>query len=197
MKHSGEKTEKATPRRLLKARREGQLAFSRDFVSGLQFAVFVFLLAESGQTLLRTLTDATRAVLTQAFRSDLTSSTLVQILHQAFARTLFPLAAASGILVATGLAFQLTSTGFSISLQKLAPKSTNFNFLSKLKSAPQRGFTSAIQASALLLVFGTTLYWMVTNNAERLLLLPLPRLGNGLAAMGSFWMWGLWEGGGF
>ena len=123
MKHSGEKTEKATPRRLLKARREGQLAFSRDFVSGLQFAVFVFLLAESGQTLLRTFTGATRVLLRQAFRSDLSSSTLVEVLHQAFAQTLLPLAAASCILVATGLAFQLTSTGFSISLHNLAPKS--------------------------------------------------------------------------
>src|SRR5260370_31186459 len=188
MTHSGEKTEKATPRRLLKARREGQLAFSRDFVSGLQFAVFVFLLAESGQMLLRTLSDATRILLRQAFRSDLNSSTLVEVLHQAFAQTLFPLIAASGILVATGLAFQLTSTGFSVSLHKLAPRSTNFNFLSKLKSAPQRGFTSAIQASALLLAFGTTIYWMVTNNAERLLLVPLTSLESAFPALRSLCM---------
>lgn len=193
MTHSGEKTEKATPRRLLKARREGQLAFSRDFVSGLQFAVFVFVLAESGQMLLRTLTAATRILLRQAFRADLNSSTLVEILHQAFAQTLFPLAAASGILVATGLAFQLTSTGFSISLHKLVPKTTNFDFLSKLKSAPQRGFTSAIQASALLLVFGTTIYWMVANNAERLLLVPLTSLESGLSAMRSLCMDVLWK----
>src|SRR3954462_7649160 len=116
MTHSGEKTEKATPRRLLKARREGQLAFSREFVSGLQFAVFVFMLAESGQTLLKSLTDTTRVLLRQAFRSDLNSSSMLEILHQAFSQSLFPIAASSSILVATGLAFQLSSTGFSLSL---------------------------------------------------------------------------------
>jgi hypothetical protein len=41
MQHSGEKTEKATPHRLLKARREGKFASSKDFVNGLQFTVFV------------------------------------------------------------------------------------------------------------------------------------------------------------
>jgi len=165
MTHSGERTEKATPRRLLKARREGQLAFSREFVSGLQFAVFVFLLAESGQRLLGTLTTTTRVVWQQAFRADLSSSLLIEILHQTFAQTLFPLAIASGVLAATAVAFQLTSTGFALSLHKLAPKAANFDFIGKLKSAPQRGFMSAMQATALLLVFGTTIYWLVTNNA--------------------------------
>jgi len=193
MTHSGEKTEKATPRRLLKARREGQLAFSRDFIGGMQFAVFVFLLAESGQTLLRTLMDATRILLRQAFRSDLDSSTLIVVLHQAFAQTLSPMAAASGILVATGLAFQLTTTGFSFSLHKLAPKSVNFDFFSKLRSAPQRGLTSAMQACALLVVLGTTIYWMVTHKAEQLLLVPLTSLESGIATMRALCMDVLWK----
>ena len=193
MTHSGERTEKATPRRLLKARREGQLAFSREFVSGLQFAVFVFLLAESGQRLLGTLTTTTRVVWQQAFRADLSSSLLIEILHQTFAQTLFPLAIASGVLAATAVAFQLTSTGFALSLHKLAPKATNFDFIGKLKSAPQRGFMSAMQATALLLVFGTTIYWLVTNNAERLLLLPLTSLRSGLEVASSLCMDVLWK----
>jgi flagellar biosynthesis protein FlhB len=193
MTHSGEKTEKATPRRLLKARREGQLAFSRDFISGMQFAVFVFLLAESGQRLLGILMSATRVVLEQAFRSDLNSSALIEILHQAFAQTLFPFLAASSVLVATGLAFQLTSTGFSVSLHKLAPKASNFDMISKLKSAPQKGFASAIQATALLLVFGSTIYWLVKDNTEQLLLVPLTSLQSGLQAMGSLSMDVMWK----
>ncbi len=193
MKHSGERTEKATPRRLLKARREGQLAFSREFVSGLQFAVFVFLLAESGQKLLEILTTSTRLLFREAFRTDLNASSLMAILYQAFDRTLFPLVAASGVLVATGLAFQLSSTGFSLSLNKLAPKASNFSVINKLKSAPQRGFTSAMQATALLLVFGTTIYWLVANNAQRLLMIPLTSLESGLQAMRSLCMDVLWK----
>jgi len=193
MKHSGEKTEKATPRRLLKARREGQIAFSRDFISGLQFAVFVFLLAESGQRLIGVLAETTQVLFREAFRADLNTATLLETLHQTFAQTLFPMAAAGGILVASGLAFQLASTGFSVSWYKLAPKAANFDVLSKLKSAPHRGFTSAMQACALLLVFGTTIYWIVSHNGERLLMIPLTGLDSGLAAMRSLCMDVLWK----
>jgi flagellar biosynthetic protein FlhB len=44
MADQGQKTEKATPRRLLKAREEGNFATARVFVSALQFLLFVALL---------------------------------------------------------------------------------------------------------------------------------------------------------
>src|SRR5580658_9614248 len=117
MQQTGEKTEKATAHRLIKARREGKFASSKDFVSGLQFTVFVILLVESGKQLLFNLQQATRALFSQAVRPDLRPEALTVILQQSFARTMYPLAATSGILVLTGLAFQLTSTGFGMSLQ--------------------------------------------------------------------------------
>src|SRR5271155_3893282 len=98
MTQSGEKTEKATPRRLLKARREGQVATSREFVNGLQFCVFVFLLAEGGQKLLTILKEVTRFVFTQAFRSDLSPAVLVDILHQALSSVLIPVLEAGSLL---------------------------------------------------------------------------------------------------
>jgi len=189
----GERTEKATPRRLFKARQKGQVASSRDFVSGLQFAVFVLMLVQVGPKLLDSLKYATRALFTQAFRSDLSPSVLVEILHQAFAWALLPLVTISGILAATGLAFQLASTGFSVSLHRLAPKGANFNILSKLKAAPQRGFTSAIQAVALLAVFGFTVYSVAENNAARLLVLPLSNLEVGIGMVRSLCVEVLWK----
>jgi flagellar biosynthesis protein FlhB len=193
MQHSGEKTEKATPHRLIKARREGKFASSKDFVSGLQFTVFVILLVESGQRLLGNLKVATRSVFTQAFRPDLSPAALTAILHQAFAQTLYPLAATSGVLVLTGLAFQLTSTGFGMSLQGLVPKGSNFSVLSKLKSAPQKGFASAIQAVALLLMFSFTLYWVTARDLGRLLLVPLSSLQVGVAEMRALCLGVLWK----
>lgn len=193
MPNSGDKTEKATPRRLLKARREGQFASSREFVSGMQFTVFVVLLAETGPAMLATLKDATRFLWRQAFRPDLDASTLIGLFHQAFSQAVVPLAAVSGILIATALLFQFGTTGFSFSLSKMAPKASNFNFLSKLKAAPQKGFVSAIQAVALLLVFGTAIYWLVTRQADRLLLIPLASLQSGLEAVRSLCMDLLWK----
>lgn len=193
MTHSGEKTEKASPRRLLKARREGQVASSREFVSGLQFCVFVFLLAEGGQKLLATLKQVARVVFTQAFRSDLSPAVLIDILHQALSQALIPVLEAGSLLVITSFAFQLSSTGFSINLNRLAPKGANFNFLSKLKSAPQQGLLSALQAVALLLVFGFTIEWIATKNANQLLLLPLSSLDVGLRTVSSLSMDVLWK----
>jgi len=193
MTHSGEKTEKATPRRLLKARREGQVASSREFVSGMQFCVFVFLLAEGGQKLLASLKQVTRFVFVQAFRSDLSPAVLVDILHQAFSQALVPVLEAGSLLVLSSFAFQLTTTGFSMNLNRLAPKGANFNFLSKLKSAPQQGLLSALQAVALLLVFGFTIEWIVTQKASQLLLLPLSSLDVGLRTVSSLSMDVLWK----
>ncbi len=193
MRQNGEKTEKATPHRLLKARREGQVAASKDFVAGLQFTVFVVLLVECGHQLLGNLKEATRSLFSQAFRSDLSPAALTEILHQCFAQTLSPLAATSGILVATGLVFQLSSTGFSMSLNRLVPKTSNFSVLNKLKSLPQRGFASAVQAVALVLVFGFTIYWIIARNANQLLLLPLSSLQVGVISMRSLCLDVLWK----
>ncbi len=193
MTNSGEKTEKPTPRRLQKARREGQFAASKDFVSGLQFTLFVILVAESGRSLLGNLKEVSRVAFTQAFRADLSTGTLVQLLHESLSRTLGPLAASGGILAVSAVAFQLTSTGFSFSLNKMVPKPSNFDPLAKLKSVPQKGFASAVQAIALLAVFGVTLYWLVVNNAQTLLQVPLSSLPAGLEVMRSLAMNLLWK----
>jgi len=191
--HSGEKTEKATPHRLLKARREGQFASSHDFVNGLQFTVFVVLLLESGSQLFANLREATRMLFGQAFRQDLSPGALTELLRQALRQTMFPMAATGAILVLTALAFQLTSTGFGMSLNRLVPKPSNFNFFSKLKSAPQRGFASALQAVALLVVFGFTIYWVAARDVAQLLLIPLSSLPMGVAKMRELCVSVLWK----
>lgn len=193
MPNHGEKTEKPTQRRLDKARREGQFASSKEFVSGLQFTAFMVLLLEVGPRLFENFKLVTRAMFAQAFRTELGPSTLLELVHQSFAHALLPLLVASSILVATGLAFQLASTRFSMSWQKLIPKGANFNPISKLKQAPGRGFVSAIQAMALLAVFGTVLYVLAARNATKLLLLPLSSLNVGLETMRGICFDVLWK----
>src|SRR5581483_1591748 len=89
--------------------------------------------------------------------------------------------------------FQLASTGFSMSLQKMAPKAANFDVIAKLKSAPQKGFASAIQATALLLVFGAIVYWMISRNTDKLLMLPVSSLETGLQVLRALSMDLLWK----
>ncbi len=193
MSSSGERTEKATPRRLLKARREGQVASSREFVSGLQFAVFMLLLVETGPRLLAGLKQSARVLMGQAFRSDLGTAGLVNLIHQAFSWTLIPLATTSAVLIASGLLFQLASTGFAMSLSRLAPKGVNFDPVSKLKTAAERGVTSAIQATLLLVVFAVTIYSVSSQNAGLLYSLPLMNLSTGLGIVRSICTDVLWK----
>jgi len=193
MSSSGERTEKATPRRLLKARREGQVVSSRDFVSGLQFAVFTLLLAQAGPRLFAGLKETFRVLMSQAFRSDLGPATLVSLVHQTFTSTLLPLVSVSAILVATGLLFQLGTTGFAFSLNRLVPKGVNFNPVSKLKSAGHRGLTSAVQGTLLLVVFGVSIYWVILKNSGRLYDLPLMNLANALTIVRSICQDVLWK----
>ncbi len=193
MEHSGEKTEQATARRLIKARREGQFAASRDLVSGLQFTVFVLLIAQTGPALLAGLKQVTRALFVEAFRGDFGPATLIGILHEALSSGLSPLLYAGGILLCTGLLFQVGSTGFSFSLSRLAPKTSNFNVLSKLQSLPKKGLVSALQAVALVAVFGATIYWIITKSGERLLTIPLSGFQVGLDTLRSLGMDLLWK----
>ena len=67
MNPSGEKTEQATPRRLIKARKEGQFASSHELVSGLQFTVFVLLIAQTGPSLLAVIKDVTRELFVEGW----------------------------------------------------------------------------------------------------------------------------------
>jgi flagellar biosynthetic protein FlhB len=193
MASGSDRTEKPTPRKLIKSRREGQFASSKDFVSGLQFTVFVLLLAGWGPKMFAGFKDAAGAVLRQAFRSDLGADSLLEIVHQSFASTLYPLIAGSAVLVATGLAFQLASTRFSFSLNRLVPKPANFSPISKLKSIPHKGFGSAVQAVALVAVFGVIIYWIIVKNASLLLVLPLASLQVGLDTMRALCLSLLWK----
>jgi len=193
MNPSGEKTEQATPRRLLKARREGQFAASHDFVSGLQFTVFVILVAQTGPAMLASLKEVTRGVFLQAFRGDLNPTTLIGIWHEALSRGLTPLVYSSGILLLTALLFQLASTGFNFSLTRMTPKASNFSVISKLQSLPQKGLVSSLQAVALVAVFAATIYWIVVSSGERLLAIPISSFPVGLETLRGLCMDLLWK----
>ena len=75
----------------------------------------------------------------------------------------------------------------------MQPKPSNFNPLEKLKSLPTKGLPSALQAIALVLVFGATIYWIVTKSGERLLMVPLSSFQMGLETMRSLCMDLLWK----
>lgn len=194
MANHSDKTEKPSPRRLLKARRDGQFAASRDFVGGLQFTMFVILASAYGATWFATLKSSARAVIDVAFSGDLASAQLLEIITALFKEALLPIAIAGGVLALTGLVFQLASTQMGASLKKLVPSAERFQPFAKFKSLPTQGIPAVLQAIAMLVVSGFVLYWLAVQNASALFLLPLTSLEMGLQKMRSVCFELLWKG---
>ena len=85
----GQKTEQATPRRLEKAREEGQVASSRDFTAAMQFSVAILMLTLFADEFVSGVTGVMRGTLRAAFReSDLTVGDLVTLFRITLERPL-------------------------------------------------------------------------------------------------------------
>src|SRR5262245_55162569 len=121
MADSHSKTEKATPRRLEKARREGQFASSRELVAATQFVVFVTIMSAAFPGWLTGMKQTWRAALEGAFRPELDVSAVLEIVIGLLRRAFLPLAVAAGATVAATLGVHLLITRMGLSLKKLSP----------------------------------------------------------------------------
>ena len=158
MPDTGQKSEKASARRLEKARLEGQFAVSKEFVSGFQFLLFVAILANWGGSWLHDTVVASRAVLGHVCRVNLGVRELNAVFHFLLMRTFLPMAIAASALFLAALALQLVTTRGGLSLKKLGPDFQKLNPVTKLKQIPRQGIPSALQATALLVVFSLIIY---------------------------------------
>ena len=133
MSDSGQRTEKPTQQRLERARREGQFPSSKEFVSAVQFLVFLTLLVSSGGVWFLRVLSVTRQLLTRAFSTyltaDLTAQSLVSLVHEFFLPILTPLLFGGAALVLMVTFAQLATTNFGISPSKLAPDIKRLEFL--------------------------------------------------------------------
>src|SRR5579863_8411294 len=84
-------TEQATPKRLEKAREEGQFPSAREMVSALQFMVFLALLGWGGSRWFAGFRSVTRALLARAFSGEIRPEDLTHIARQLFGQVFLPL----------------------------------------------------------------------------------------------------------
>jgi len=150
MPDNGERTEKPTQERIRRARKEGNFASSREFVSSVHFIGFVAIAVTlSGAWLLRT-ENATRTLFLRSFAGDLTSADLIHLTRNTILPDLMPLIVAGVALFVLSIAAQLAITGFGISFAKLAPDFNRFNFVKRLTNLPGQNIPLLIQAIVLL-----------------------------------------------
>jgi flagellar biosynthetic protein FlhB len=169
---SGERTEKPTPRRLERARREGNFPASREFVSAVHFIGFVALLGSLGGAWLLHTATLMRVLFHAAFRIDLSPQNLVALAWNVLAPHFLPLILAGLALSGLMMAAQLATTRLGLSPSKLAPDFKRFNFFNRLSSLPGQNLPMLLQALVLLPIASLVVYYEVTENLGLLLELP-------------------------
>ena len=175
MADHGQKTEKPTPRRLEKARKDGKFASSRHFAAGLHFAAFVAVLTWFGRESLGLLEQIVRHCLRTAFSTDINPESVVVLARHDLAPALVPLAAAGGALAVVSMGAHLMSTRLGFAWSRVRPDFSRLNPIARLKELPGRNLEQLVYALIVLAIFGFAIQGLLTGNVGPLL--ELPRLG--------------------
>jgi flagellar biosynthetic protein FlhB len=188
-----QKTEQPTQRRVLKAREEGQYPSARQFIGGVQFCVFVWLLQSYGWNWVEGTALAARILMKRAFDPDFNAALLLRMAGDLVLRCMVPLAEAGAVLVALTLALQLAVTKMGFSAKKLAPDFARLNPAGRLGGLPRQNFQALIQALILLPIFGGAIYAVASERLGAFCLLPLASLSSGMHMVSSSLTGLLWK----
>jgi flagellar biosynthetic protein FlhB len=187
------KTEKPTERRLEKARKEGQYPSAKDFVSALQFMVFLALLGSGGAHWFEQLRETMRSLFAVAFSGDLRVDDLSHIAFQIAWKLALPLALGGLAVAVVTLGLRLVTTRFGLSLKKLTPDLNRLNPLAKLRELPRQNLPSLMQAIVLLPIFLWAAYTIAREQLDSFLALPLQSVASGFTLIGGALMELFWK----
>ncbi|MCU1237484.1 MAG: type secretion exporter [Candidatus Solibacter sp.] len=186
------KTEQPTQRRLEKARTEGQFPAAKEFVSALQFMVFLGLLGSGGAEWFEQLKQTTRAIFRMAFAPELHPEDLIHLMWLIFRQQILPLVMAGVAVAVATLAFRLVTTRFGISLKRLAPDLARFNPLTRIKDLPKQNIPALLQATFLLPIFLWAVWVVGREKLDAFMALPMQSVESGMnliavSLMELFW----------
>ncbi len=168
----GQRTEQPTPRRLIRARKEGNFPSSREFLASIQFLGFVTILVTFGGTFLVRTARMMRELLTRAFTTEVTETALIALARDVVMPEFVPLVLAGGALVLLVFMTQLATTRMGISFSKLAPDIKRLNPLTRISNLPGQNLPLFFQALLLLPMVAMVVYFEATENLGSFLELP-------------------------
>jgi flagellar biosynthetic protein FlhB len=186
-------TEQPTQRRLQKAREEGNYPSAKEFVSAIQFLLFLALLGSWGAHWFGSMGQTMRELFEQAFRGEITPQFLSRLAWKMFWTHGMPLVMAGAALMVVTLGIRLATTRFGFSLKKLAPDPNRLNPLGKLRDLPKQNLTTLAQSLLLLPLFLSAVYGIVRGHFEDFLVLPLGTVLGGTHFLGTTLMDLFWK----
>ncbi|HEY3823204.1 MAG TPA: EscU/YscU/HrcU family type III secretion system export apparatus switch protein [Bryobacteraceae bacterium] len=179
-----QKTESASPRRLQKARSEGDYPGAREFVSAVQFFAFILLAGAYFPDWVQSLQAAFRLGLRQSFSASLTPADLIAMLLRLSTAALQPLAFLGLALLAVTVFFQMASTNMGLSLARLAPRFDRLNAVRRMREMPGNNTERLLQAMVMLPLMFWITWSMVKDRLPELLRLPMMSVAAGAAVAG-------------
>ncbi len=180
MSDASQRTEKPTPQKLEKARKEGRFAVSREALSATTFTVSIWLIINYLPAWLADMQKLWRFLLQQAFASDLSWRGALRLWEMIITQNFLPLLAAGAGVAIAGLGIQMAMTGFGFAGSKLAPDFSRLNPISKIKEMPSQNLGQLMQALAMLTIFGAVVWVQMSGWIPSLVRLPLEQLPTAL-----------------
>jgi len=187
------RSEKPTGRRILRARQQGQFVTSRDMITAGHFLVFVILFGAAFPAWFSSLKAMFRNALQAAFHGELDPSSAPGIARELIGRAFVPLSGLAIAAVLTSLAVHLSITRGGFSFKRFQPDFTRFNPVNKIRQIASQAPMSTLQATAMLVAFSATIYYIARENAAIFLALPFASLPVGLTKIGESLRELLWK----
>ncbi len=184
MPDNSQRTEQASPRRLQKARSDGDFPAVREFVSAVQFFAFILLVSAYFPAWLNNLRVAFQMGLRQSFTASLTPADLLTIFNRLSAAVLKPLAYLGLALLAVTILFQLASANLSFSVKRLAPRLDRINPITRLKDMPSRNVGNLLQALVMIPVMFWVTWSLIRDRLTDILHLPFMPVSSGVVTTG-------------
>jgi flagellar biosynthetic protein FlhB len=185
MSDRSQRTEKASPQRIRKARSEGRFPVSKELVAAVQFAVAAsFIVGFAGQWWPALLSQV-RSLLALSFDLQLNNSAFISLVRHQLAPAALPLfAAGSAVFLAMMLA-QLSLTQFGFATARLTPDFKKLNPASKLRELPGQNLRAALSAATILPIILGAVYLVISGSIPDFIRLPLLDVHSGVMEAGS------------
>jgi flagellar biosynthesis protein FlhB len=190
MADRSQQTEKATPRRVEKARKEGRFPAAKELVSALQFLAFIIVIGGAWVAQMR---RVIRRLVERAFEAELTARSAFALVRMTVEEAILPLALAGLGLAVLTVAVRLGTTRMGMSWKTLTPDFARLNGFARLKDLPRQNLPALMQAAIMLPMAGITVYAMARQNLAGYLALPFQDLEVGAQAMAKSLLSLLWK----
>jgi flagellar biosynthetic protein FlhB len=200
-----QRTEKPTPRRLERARKQGNVPASKELVIAVQWLVFASLSIVYADRWMEGGRELMRALIERAFNGVSDPDALLRVPRALLLPVVLPLVTGASALAVAALAAHGSLTRLQLSTGRLKPDFQRLNPADRLRRLPAQNMSQAGIALLVLVAFGFFVGWLVEKSWQPMLILPHLPLVTGLIrvsaqiedllwkAAGLLLLLGLWD----